>query len=180
MHRSAISVLFVCVGNICRSPAARAIAEAVAAERGIGSMRIDSAGISSQHRGEPAHPFSILEGARRGYRLDQLARPIHPDDFSEFDLIIAMDQRNVDDLRRLGGSVDQRIGPYRDLEPQQLQLLRRWDPYGMPGDEDVIDPGERDVAAYAEMYDVMERSIPPLVEHLLWLVDDIAREQRRD
>jgi protein-tyrosine phosphatase len=177
VHRPAISVLFVCSGNICRSPAAGAIADAVARERGITSMRIESAGISSQHRGEPAHPLSILEGARRGYHLEHLARPIHPDDFADFDLIVAMDQRIVDDLRRLGGSTDQRIGPYRDLEPQQFQLLRRWDPYGMPGDEDVIDPRQREIAAYAEMYDVFERSIPPLIDHLVWLVEDIARDQ---
>jgi len=175
-HRPAISVLFVCSGNHCCSPAAHGIAKALASERQLGWLHLDAANTSSEHRGDLPHPLSSAEGARRGYRIDHRARPVHPDDFADFDLIVAMAQRNVDDLRRLGGSLDQRIGPYGALEPQQVQLLRRWDPYGMPGDEDVDDPWGQGVAAYAAMYDVLERSIPPLLDHLAWLTEDIIRD----
>ena len=76
----------------------------------------------------------------RGYHVDHFGRQIHPDDFAHFDLIIAMDRSNVDDLERLRGGVDNRSGAYREVEPVQMQLLRRWDPYAMPGDEDLADP----------------------------------------
>ncbi len=83
-----------------------------------------------------------------------------------------MDSYNVDDLRRLGGSIDQRSGFYRTLEPEQLQLLRRWDPYGMPGDEEVADPWGKGPEAYRTMYDVIERCIPPMIQHLAWLMSE--------
>ena len=54
----------------------------------------------------------------------------------------------------------------------QIQLLRRWDPFAMPGDEDLADPWGRPPTAYAEMFDVIERTIPPLIEHLEWLVSE--------
>ena len=176
LHRPAISVLFVCSGNHSCSPAALGIAQAVAADRGLDWLHVDSAGVSPGPRGDVPHPLSAAEGARRGYCIDHRARPVHPDDFADFDLIVAMDQANIDDLRRLGGSTDQRIGPYGALEPQQLQLLRRWDPFGMPGDEDLADPWGHGAAAYGVMYDVLERSIPPLLDHLAWLTEDIIRE----
>lgn len=174
--RPEISVLFVCLGNHCRSPAAHAVAAAIAAQRGLDWLHIDSAGTSSAHRGRPPHVLGAAEGARRGYAVDHRARPVHPDDFAEFDLIIAMDQTNIDDLRRLVGSTDQRVGPYGRLEAQQTQLLRRWDPYGMPGDEDLDDPWGLGPSAYADMFDVIERTIPPLLDHLAWLTEDIIRD----
>jgi protein-tyrosine-phosphatase len=176
LPRPAISVLFVCAGNHCCSPAALGIAKALVADRDLRWLHVDAAGTTPDRRGEPPHPLTIAEGARRGYRIDHRSRPVHPDDFAEFDLIIAMHQTDIDDLRRLGGSTDQRIGPYGVLEPQQAQLLRRWDPYGMPGDEDLSDPCGRGSAAYAAMFDVLERSIPPLLDHLAWLTEDIIRE----
>ena len=84
--------------------------------------------------------MAVVEGAQRGYQVDHVVRQIHPDDFARFDLIVAMDRNNVDDLERLRGGVDQRHGHYADVEPVQLQLLRRWDPFAMPGDEDCRRP----------------------------------------
>jgi protein-tyrosine phosphatase len=167
-----ISVLFVCLGNHCRSPAAHAVAAHHAAAAGVAHVVFDSAGTTSQHRGEPPHPLAVAEGARRGYRLGHLGRQIHPDDFRRFDLIVAMESSNIHDLRRLGGVLDQRDTPYRDVEPVQSQLLRRWDPFGMPGDEDLDDPWGNGPDAYRRMYDVIERCIPPLLEHLTWLVSE--------
>jgi protein-tyrosine phosphatase len=169
-----ISVLFVCLGNHCRSPAALAVAQKVAAERGVTGVVLDAAGTTGHHRGDHPHPLATAEGARRGYRLNHLGRLIHPDDFARFDLIVAMDTSNIDDLRRLGGSIDQRTDSYRGVEPEQLQLLRRWDPYAMPGDEDVADPWGQGADAYRAMYDVIERSVPPMIEHLAWLLSETA------
>jgi protein-tyrosine phosphatase len=147
-----ISVLFVCMGNHCRSPVALAVARKVAAERGLDRVVFDAAGVTTHHRGELPHPLSSAEGARRGYNINHLGRPIHPDDFERFDLIVAMDMMNIDDLRRLGGSIDHR--------------------YAMPGDENIADPWGKPAAAHREMLDVIERSVPPLVEHLAWLMSE--------
>ena len=108
----------------------------------------------------------------RGYHVGHVARQIHPDDFERNDLIIAMDRDNVADLERLRGGEESRRGFYPSVEPVQIQLLRRWDPFAMPGDEDLADPWGRPPRSYAEMFDVLERSITPLIEHLEWLVSE--------
>jgi protein-tyrosine phosphatase len=162
-----VSVLFVCLGNHCRSPAAQTVAESMLAGRTF--ARFDSAATSSAHVGDLPHSMSAAEGRHRGYQMDRRGRHIHPDDFEIFDLIVAMDRDNVDDLERMRGGVDPRIGPYRDVEPLQVQLLRRWDPYAMPGDEDLPDPWGKRPDAYRQMFDVLERTIPALLQHLQWL-----------
>jgi protein-tyrosine phosphatase len=169
-----ISVLFVCMGNHCRSPTAHAVALATARELGVSSVLFDSAGTTSHHRGDPPHPLAVAEGSRRGYRVDHVGRLIHPDDFTRFDLIVAMDGQNMDDLRRLSGRTDQRIGVYRSVEAEQMQLLRRWDPFAMPGDEEVTDPWGHGAEAYVTMFDVIERSVRPMVEHLSWLLSEAS------
>ncbi len=161
------SVLFVCLGNHCRSPSAQAVAKTMA--RGSEGVQFDSAGTSRAHVGEVPHPLAIAEGALRGYSVDHFGRQIHPDDFARFDLIIAMDQMNVDDLERMRGGVEQRTGRIAIVEPSQVQLLRRWDPYAMPGDENLPDPWGHPRDAYGTMFDVIERTMPPLLEHLAWL-----------
>lgn len=136
---------------------------------GDGSVAVDSAGTSRAHVDGPPHPLAVAEGARRGYALEHRGRQIHPDDFARFDLIVAMDQLNVDDLERMRGGVEQRVGHYPTVEPLQVQLLRRWDPYAMPGDEDLPDPWGQPAAAFGTMFDVLERTIPALLQHLHWL-----------
>jgi protein-tyrosine phosphatase len=162
-----VSVLFVCLGNHCRSPSAHAVAEHQLAGRHF--ARFDSAGTSRAHEGQTPHPMARSEGFHRGYRVDHLARRIHPDDFERFDLIVAMDRNNEDDLERLRGGVDMRTGPYREVEPVQIQLLRRWDPYAMPGDEELADPWGKGPYDYRQMFDVIERTVPALLLHLEWL-----------
>ncbi len=166
-----VTVLFVCLGNHCRSPAAHAVAEAMmhGTPSRIGDGRFDSAGTGRSHVGDPPHPMAIAEGAHRGYRVGHRSRQIHPDDFANFDLIVAMDRNNVDDLERMRGGVDQRNSCYAAVEPVQVQLLRRWDPYAMPGDEDLPDPWGKTADAYRSMFDVIERCLPPLLDHLAWL-----------
>ena len=162
-----VRVLFVCLGNHCPSPAAHAVADAMLAGRSFAAF--DSAGTSRAHVGEAPHAMTAAEGRHRGYRVDHRARQIHPDDFETFDLIVAMDADNATDLERLRGGVDMRLTPYRDVEPVQIQRLRRWDPYAMPQDEDLPDPLGKAPAQYAAMYDVIERTMPALLAHLEWL-----------
>lgn len=169
-----ISVLFVCLGNHCRSPSAQAVANTMArGAAGLNSrLQFDSAGTSRAHVGDVPHPLAIAEGAQRGYSVDHFGCQIHPDDFARFDLIIAMDGMNVDDLERMRGGVEQRVGHLTTVEPVQVQLLRRWDPYAMPGDEDLPDPWGQPNTAYGTMFDVIERTMPLLLDHLAWLCSE--------
>lgn len=91
-------VLFVCLGNICRSPAAEGVVRAIVGDR----LRLDSAGTSDWHRGKPPYGPMIDAAARRGIDLRGLrARQFTRRDFLDFDLIVAMDQDNRADIERL-------------------------------------------------------------------------------
>ena len=94
-------ILFVCLGNICRSPSAEAVMKKLVQDAGLdGRIKIDSAGIIGYHAGEKADPRMRSHAARRGYKLDSVSRPVCTEDFFDFDLIIGMDNRNIDDLKR--------------------------------------------------------------------------------
>lgn len=93
-------ILFVCLGNICRSSAAEGVMRRLVEEAGrADEFEIDSAGILSYHRGELPDPRMRAHASRRGYNLVHHSRPVTTDDFFYFDLIIGMDARNMDDLR---------------------------------------------------------------------------------
>lgn len=93
------AILFVCLGNICRSPLAEGIFRSMAQLTGLDELRIDSAGTGSWHEGDPPDPRSIAVAAENGVDItDQRARKIVPDDFERFDLIVAMDRSNVSNL----------------------------------------------------------------------------------
>ena len=105
-------VLFVCLGNICRSPTAEAVFRAVAAREAPDlKIEIDSAGIAGYHVGEPPDERSQAAARRRGYDLSPLrARMVAPEDFERFDLILAMDRNNLDALhRRAPAAVRERV-----------------------------------------------------------------------
>ncbi|ARR01427.1 low molecular weight protein-tyrosine-phosphatase [Campylobacter porcelli] len=94
------SILFVCLGNICRSPLAEGIARKVAKERGL-DILIDSAGTSNYHIGEPPDSRSIMVGRQNGVDISMLrGRQIDRSD-CKFDLIIAMDRQNYANISRL-------------------------------------------------------------------------------
>jgi protein-tyrosine phosphatase len=160
----AFRVLFVCLGNHCRSPAAHAVAAHAAASRPL--IEVDSAGTSSEHKGQLPHRESVAEGHRRGYMVDHRGREMKTDDFARFDLIVVMDKANERAVRRLQGGEDRRRGIHRFAEPDQIQLLRRWDPQAKPSDVQLADPWGKEPAAYAEMYDTIERSMAVLMATL--------------
>lgn len=97
------SVLFVCLGNICRSPTAEGVFRRKAELAGIADrLFIDSAGNSAHHVGEPSDPRSQLEAKRYGYDLSSIrSRQVTTRDFEQFDLIIAMDKVNLYELNHL-------------------------------------------------------------------------------
>jgi protein-tyrosine phosphatase len=95
-------VLFVCLGNICRSPAANGIFEDMVAKRGLQEqIEVDSAGTYSGHRGELPDLRMRRAALERGYNLTHRSRPICEDDFYDFDMIIVMDDSNYERVSRL-------------------------------------------------------------------------------
>lgn len=102
-----LKVLFVCLGNICRSPAAEGLMEAVVAEHDDGrNWVIDSAGTGDYHVGDLPDNRMRIHARRRGYELTHRCRQISESDFDRFDLIIGMDESNLRNLRRLAPTVE--------------------------------------------------------------------------
>lgn len=94
-------ILFVCLGNICRSPSAEAIMKHLVDEAGLKDrIVVDSAGILAYHEGELPDERMRDHGRRRGYNLISRSRPVTSDDFYFFDLIVGMDDSNIDALMR--------------------------------------------------------------------------------
>ena len=104
---SKYKVLFVCLGNICRSPAAQGIFEHIVRENGMTDViEADSAGTYSGHRGELPDRRMRNAAMYRGFALTHKARPVSGLDFLDFDLIVAMDDQNYEDLMHLAPSVE--------------------------------------------------------------------------
>ncbi|EXB53711.1 Putative low molecular weight protein-tyrosine-phosphatase [Morus notabilis] len=93
------SVLFVCLGNICRSPAAEGVFTDLVKKRGLDSkFKIDSAGTIGYHEGNQADPRMRAASKRRGIEITSISRPVRPSDFRDFDLILVMDEQNREDI----------------------------------------------------------------------------------
>lgn len=106
--RQTTKILFVCLGNICRSCAAEAIMRKYVEDAGLEQhFVLDSAGLIDYHEGEPADARMRAHAARRGYRITHLSRPVKYDDFFTFDLILGMDDRNLSRLRELAPGIDE-------------------------------------------------------------------------
>lgn len=150
-------VLFVCMGNICRSPTAEGVfRKMVAASALAGHVDIDSAGTHGYHVGAPPDPRAIEHAAMRGYDLKALrGRQVSGSDFTRFDYILAADEMNVRALKT--------IGPSR--LHHKIQLLLE---YGGPDDEyEVPDPYSGDGNDFERALDLIEDACAGLHEHLL-------------
>ena len=126
-------ILFVCLGNICRSPGAEAIFKALVKEKGKeADFYIDSAGLYSGHAGSLPDERMCRHAARRGYNLDSRARAFYATaDFQEFDMIIGMDDQNIAALRRLAVNEAERTKIFRmtDFCQQKTSYREIPDPY---------------------------------------------------
>lgn len=138
-------ILFVCLGNICRSPAAQGITEQMAEECGV-AVECDSAGFYGGHAGDlPDRRMREAALARR-YRLDHRARKIRSYDLDEFDIVIGMDDNNIADLHALA-----------DTEARDKRIVRMTDfAVGHPEYESVPDPYYEGVAGFHLVLDLLE------------------------
>ncbi len=150
------SVLFVCLGNICRSPLAEGVFRHLVEERDLQDhFTIDSAGTGSWHVGDPPDRRSIEVAARHGIQLTGRGRQIRPSDLHDFDYVIAMDRENFRNLHALGG----------EDSHATLSLLRDDDP--SPEDGEVPDPYYGGVDGFDLVYDLILRSCRVLLDRIL-------------
>jgi protein-tyrosine phosphatase len=151
-----VRLLFVCLGNICRSPAAEAVMQKLVEEHGLlEQIDCDSAGTSGWHDGEPADPRTRQHGKRRGYKVTSISRRVlYPQDYQRFDYILAMDESNYKNLLSLD-----REGQYRSKVHKMLS-------FGTMGVEDVPDPYYGGEAGFERVMDLLEDACQGLLRHL--------------
>jgi protein-tyrosine phosphatase len=149
-------VLFVCLGNICRSPTAEAVVRELARREAAGlSLQVDSAGTHGYHAGDPPDERSIVAARRRGYDLSALrARVIEAGDFERFDLVIAMDEEVHGRLARIAPrAYASRLALFMDFAPT-------------PGRRDVPDPYYGGPSGFEHVLDLVEEGARGLLAAL--------------
>lgn len=160
MSEAKRSVLFVCMGNICRSPAAEGIFRKLVDEAGLTErIAIDSAGTIGHHAGSRPDRRMTAAAMKRDVDLSsQTARQVDPDDREAFDLIVAMDRANLDDLERRFGDAYAHVRLLGEFAPPAFQ--------NRGGPPDVPDPYYGGDAGFELVLDLLEASLPAVLEHV--------------
>ena len=141
-------ILFVCLGNICRSPTAEGVMRHKLRAAGLGDdVDVESAGTGGWHVGHPPDERATAVALARGIELTGSAQRFEPEHFGEFDLIVAMDRQNLADMRALAppGETAAKLRMLRDYDPEAAGELDVPDPYygGERGFEQVLDIVDR-------------------------------------
>ena len=148
------SILFVCLGNICRSPTGEGVLQNLVEERGLDSkVTIDSAGTIGYHEGNPADRRMRDHASKRGYDLTSRSRKIVVDDLDRFDLVIAMDRQNHSDIMEI------------DPAATNVKLMSDFLDDSWP--VDVPDPYYGGADGFETVLDMIEAACPAVLEHLL-------------
>jgi len=160
MLESRHRILFVCLGNICRSPLARVIFEDITHRRGLADrFDIDSCGTGAWHIGAGADPRSVQIALRYGLTLHHVARQLDPlEDFTRFDFLIGMDQSNCTTMIERGAPLD------------RVKLMRSFDPTlsNEPSHRiDVPDPYYGGDDGFDKVYHMLHRACEGLLNHTL-------------
>lgn len=156
-----VRVLFVCLGNICRSPAADGIMQAIVAEHNDEARwEIDSAGTGGYHVGDLPDNRMRIHARRRGLELNHICRQVRVTDFDNFDLIIPMDANNESNLRRIAPTIEHeaKIVPMAKFINMSLRYDYIPDPYyeGAEGFELVLDLLQN---GCTNLYDIVSKTI---------------------
>jgi protein-tyrosine phosphatase len=152
-------LLFVCLGNICRSPTAEAVMRDLLAREGLEDVvEVDSAGTGGWHIGARPDRRSAAEARRRGIAMNSCARQVCAADFADFDLLLAMDRENHRELLALAPDARAR---------SRVRMLRTFDPEAVAsGDLDVPDPYYGEGDGFALVYDLVQAACRGLLEDL--------------
>jgi protein-tyrosine phosphatase len=150
-------VLFVCLGNICRSPTAEGVMRHLLVEEGLAeAVELDSAGTGDWHVGHAPDERSAAAAATRGITLSGQARQVDAADFETYDLIVAMDRSNHDDLLALAPDEEAR---------ERVKLLREYDPEAVAsGSLEVPDPYYGGVDGFDDVVELVMRACEGLLE----------------
>ena len=150
-----LKILFVCLGNICRSPTAEGVFRRYVEEAGLQDLIIaDSAGTGDYHIGEPPDPRARAAAAQRGYDLTALrARQVSREDFAEFDYVLAMDQENMRALERA-------------CPPQHAHKVKLFTEFCSKGACAVPDPYAGGAQGFEVVLDLVEDSAQGLLRHV--------------
>lgn len=156
-----LGVLFVCMGNICRSPAAESVFQHYLEHRGYANrFDVDSAGTIACHRGQQADYRMRAAAAKRAYKLNSLARSVTADDVDRFDLVIAMDYENLLQLESIAGGAKRHI-----------RLLGAYiDGHDKDNAPAVPDPYYGGADGFERVLDMIESACPGLFKHCLELL----------
>jgi low molecular weight protein-tyrosine phosphatase len=152
-------LLFVCLGNICRSPTAEGVMRALVRRAGLeGSVELESAGTGAWHVGSPPDARAALAAGARGVVLQGRARQVRGADFAGFDLLLAMDRENASDLMRMAAG---------ERERAKVRLLREFDPASVRSDElDVPDPYYGAAGGFDEVFELVRAACEGLLEQI--------------
>lgn len=157
MESDKLQVLFVCLGNICRSPLAEGVFRHLVSEAGLEArFVIDSAGTSSYHEGDPPDSRASAVAQARGIQLTGQARQLTRSDLQRFDYVILMDAENRHAAERLAR---------KEAPRAVMHLLREFDSHA-DGDLDVPDPYYGGPRGFETVHDIVERSCRGLLEQL--------------
>jgi protein-tyrosine phosphatase len=150
-----IKVLFVCLGNICRSPLAEAVFKHKVKERGLENyIEADSCGTANYHVGDCPDVRTIANAKKNGIRIDHLGRQLKPSDLVYYDFILAMDEKNHSNILRLENAHDHK---------HKISLMRHFDPIDKG---DVPDPYYGKEEDFQKVYDILNRTMDNFIKQI--------------
>lgn len=150
-----VSVLFVCLGNICRSPLGAAMLKKKVKDRGMDSwVEVDSCGTSNYHIGDNADPRTIANAKKHGVPIEHCARQLDADDLESFDYIFAMDKSNYQNILRLSNG----------KALKNVRMMREFDPQGKG--QEVPDPYHGEEKDFQAVFDILDRSTDAFLDYL--------------
>lgn len=157
-------ILFVCLGNICRSPAAQGIMQSIIDERGLSDkFYLDSAGLYGGHAGDLHDQRMRVHANRRGYNLTHRSRKVRQSDFDDFDLIVAMDDSNYSRLKAMA--------PTLEAEKKVVKMIDYIS--GFPNYDYVPDPYYEGAEGFELVLDMLEEGCRVLLDSTLcWIIND--------
>ncbi|MCM1152370.1 MAG: low molecular weight phosphotyrosine protein phosphatase [Muribaculum sp.] len=155
--KSHFRILFVCLGNICRSPAAQGVMQDIVDKRCLSDrFVIESAGLYGGHAGDLPDKRMRVHAFQRGYRLEHRSTPVRMSDFEDYDLIVAMDDSNFDNLKRKAPTV----------QAMEKVVKMAWFFRNHPGADCVPDPYYEGAAGFEYALDLIEDGCETLVDQL--------------